>query len=976
MASSPERRRRGHHSRSSALSAGSTSSHSSMTAGGPATTTTIASSSASFGNVAASSKNPLLQADVTPSDLFTHHTPAQISSHLASLKSQLQTYDAELKSLINNRYEDILSVGNTISAMERSSTSLSRSLHSISAGMIRASDTNARTSSLQPPDSVLPNKQEQEQAQGQERVKYIASLLLVMHEGPDEVWRLLDLSLQPRPSSSADNERSPSEVILQQAKAALKSARQLSLATSLLVLVKHAGEQMQTLPAGVKSLFSHPLANHTTVVGSIEAELKSSLTDLIAHSSIALAAGDYFLPANVLQPCLESTFRTNMLASVSLIRLGASSAGDAATFFLDQRRKVLETWVQEQCNQLSANASAARQRNGPSARRDIGHTVQTCFQEIVEVSLLGERLFGSGVNGGSLLDAVLKGFTDTEAGSAAAQSASSSTELPRCLSSLVPCTSIAAVGSLPSKDQVVASLQGETPLRDALMASALSLSGSAQRNSDVVTEHVKPLTDQLLTQWAPTVLRSSHKTSSVGKARKQFTRSAREYGKLIADVLQSEADLSQSVNALVGSLCANLKRLLDERAAQIFSRQINQWRLDAVEALHDAARTLSAEDYSTKEKHSFFTDLLLADASDKHSARSQKGKASIATDLRDALQGHGARSGLKPFLDCISTGWTGLQAAKQKHMRYLHGGGENATDALHDLDQSWKEKEQEAGWHALFDEMCGMLKTASIASASTGPGLHHQKEDTDEEQVYQHHFARVLLLSNAVRLLATSASPYLRVIRASYDSQVDRFNELLNTVLLARQEALEPWRAYVLDRAAALWLHQSRTDDGTGWEQGLTTRLIHALTYLNEKSYDVIGLVTGAQSGEEGDRARLLETGSMTDLVASLVMRIQELPATSTHGKDLAALAYLLRNSERQDALAALNTPRDTQADDGAVLGSLQPYRLFLGQAGLPVAAEQAGQQSNAAATASAADIRPLMALATPTRRIQGVQVR
>lgn len=846
-------------------------------------------------------------------------------------------------------------MGNTISAMQRSSTNLSTALKSVSKAM-RGDENEEQDGQSIDGRSTGKRKQltkeEEDQLQAQKTVNYVASLLLILQEAPDEIWRLLDLASSYQTTSHDDN-HSPSDQTLARSKANLKSARRLSLASSLFILLKTAGQQMQALPDQVKSLFPHPLWNHHTVLGSIETELKSSLTDIIALSSVTLSASQLqpehktHPVTQAFQPSLEASYRASVLALVSLIQLDVVPSSDAPTFFLQQRRRVLEAWADEQCK---GTTSASQAHRGDASLSSI---LRSCYEEFTEVSILHDRIFSPDEGGKSTLSNVLDAFADAETAGTSQHNGISS------IQSLVPSTSLATVASLPSSEQVIVSLQEDTPLRQALRAAAISLQQTGRAAATIElhfeNEYCAPFRELFLRQWTPAVLKAASHSSQVGRARRQIAQAHAASVTLVSRILHGQ----QNINAIhdqLAALATDIKLLLDEQATLIFSKRVDQWRLDAVTALQDALRAVAARDDETYNMNAF-AQLLLPSRSDTQQQFSRK-QLDPAMEVRNALQGNHPQSPLYPFLQSVSKGWQDLQSSKERYLKYLNNQEEEKDKSSSStLQRTWKSKELQSGWESVFAEIRAMLKTAMLSSqVAHGQDHYHQR------------FERVLLLSDAVRTLCTHQQ-YTNLMRSCVDDEAI-VESLQRGILQARQDALQPWRSYIVDQAEASWIGDTTT----------TTNLVQALAFIDQKSHETNGFGISAASNSQSVQD-LLDMGSFADLVAALVLQVngkERLPPS----QDLDVLAYILRacgkaksNDLVTSALAIIDQRRPSQLDEAAIAEHLQPYRLFLGQC--PAGAiPYKHKDSEAAPPVSTSAVRPLFELAKSPRRLKGVAVR
>ncbi|CAO1626245.1 unnamed protein product [Sympodiomycopsis kandeliae] len=956
MADSPskERSSRGQHSRSRALA----SSNSSVTPASPPpalssaspmllpTTTTINASSTNAQG--SSSKNPLLQQDVTASDLFTHYSPNEISQHLSNLKVKLSTYDSELKALINNRYEDILSVGNTISSMKGSAVHLTEALQSIGNGMRgqsgQASITLEKAGSSSNGQQMQNQSQEEEmQIQAHKRVKYVAALLLIMQEAPEEIWRLLETSSHHQTSIASTSSKHSLEDLFLQCKANLKSARSLSLAASILYILKHAGKEINLLPQDVRALFPHPLSNHNNTVASIDAELKSNLIRLIADSSVALAS-NHLEPScskGTLQPCLEATLRTCILSLSSLIQLGHLSMSEAPSFFLQQRRKVLEQW-----------SSSGSFGNSNSGR--LGSHLQVLYQEVAEVLVLYQQMFC--VDGGAV-QTVMSRFVAREthiSADSVADNLDDTTESK--VKNLCPPSSLAALRSLPSSEHTLCCLADDAGLRKILQDSVQSIQGGINISSDVLQgSYVGPVHKSITEQWAPRLLERASKNKDIGRAKRDLYRASKQIGKTLSSALSRDSQSLTTAEGCLQTLLDDLQRRLDTHATDNWKQEINEWRSECkmvlLRSLQQSKSSMSNDVFhqlllSCNAAANGGADLRLKDSMGKQTAKgSNLQHDDNATTLDKILHGYGPSSSLNEWFKVLESGWTRIQSSKEDYFIYpsYRGDADN-------LRATWTEVEGQAGWIGLFDDLRNMLDDARskvIPSAEGSP------ERYDE----------VILFSHAVRLLATLPK-YITMVNASFKDGRDEYTSKRNQLLQSRKDAIGMWRADVILRAQSLSRRQQQQE----------IQLVDSLAYLHQQSYSVLG--TDSIPHQQDPDCALLRIGSFVDLVEGFSTQLhenKELLGLPEH--DLELLRCVLSSASTTPSSKIDELLGDKGRPEGSgVNQSLRTYRLLFGLK-IGETGEKGQSLPSNLSTAAPMEPTPPFALATNSKRLRGIQV-
>ncbi|CAO1620101.1 unnamed protein product [Jaminaea pallidilutea] len=706
---SPTRSRRRHHTRNAAVGGGSgtqdsVSSLMGSSADHPATTTTVRSSTANDGTSSRTSRNPLLEPNVTASDLFSQYTPNEIANHLAAVKTQLQTYDAELKALINSRYEDVLSVGNTISAMTGSSEQLKSALEEVAQGLRSSKEVGAE---VQGTASEEEDEQARKEREAREEVRYVAALLLVLQEGPEEIWRILDTV-----GTFAEGDANQ---VLPAAKGRLRAARQLGTAVSLYEAIRQAGyllDGMTIQGRQAKDIFPYPLSTLGSTLSSLVGELKSALEDLLRRTSVIVPLTMQQASLPMTRAALEASYRTSATCLASLAALRGSSPAEAAGLMLEIERQVLDTNVQAI---VAAGATATDLMN-------------FLLASITETAYVYTRAF-------------------TAAGAASDDPDAPSSERSSSLKMVKLMTSIEA---LPSSERIVATLSATQAFQE--WPSRLDVLPTESERADMLSK---------LSDWRHSIQQDLGATSSSSQSTMEPLKTVKATAQARYSLLSQSRRLLKLVSGSQGAL-GSVEAIRDEwtatlrsRAEMLWQRDVQQWKEAVVGRLRSSLSAVSL--HHGGEPESGMLDELfeaeLAPASERHgNQRNRKHlagahhepEAPSSKQLQRLLEGR--YPSVQLVLDIeLRKGWQKLSRSQARYFaEWVRGEDDDDKATVSERDR-WNAIAQSQGWTPLVEAVHSMF----------------EEHATDE--------AQVLLLARIVRNLF--ASPQNKALSQVFDER-------------------------------------------------------------------------------------------------------------------------------------------------------------------------------------------------------------
>lgn len=929
-------KRRGHHARSTAVVANASGSSQASLLSDCPITTTVKSSSAN------TNSNPLLQSDVTASDLFSQYTPSQILHNLASIKAQLETYDSELRALINSRYRDVLSIGNTITAMAGSSEQLTRALSDVSRGM--KNGLNPKKDEFGCPSRSAGSKELKDPAGHEQepdaRIRHVAALLLIVQEGPEEIWRILD-SLTAPVKGKEKNETARTDraaTILTPAKERLRTARKLATAVSLLEAVSLAGSELKQIDVSDDSshskasdLFPHLLDSHTGTVASLSAEIKLRLETNISQSSVSLAsaASLYQAPFGALRAAFEASFRTNLISMLSLILLSCGYQRDLSAVFFQSRQERLFAHLEQQKIREAS---------------DYCNSLLTIISEIFDLALSYSRIFTSsqGKEGSSAIcKAVINMQRDTDSTAVQASHQTAQTQWQAH-------TPLAAIVVLASADRIISDLSPQSSIR---RWRPFSRGGGPGGSND----DQKAALQIFMTGTLDSIDKSSNwlrrgevlgSVTEAGNIRRKVARFFKVLRKILASV-----DI-QSVTEVVDGTLATLEEKINHLLrAQIFAmrrREIERWRQSVIKHLHESLASTAA-----KQLHAKSAQLTTETIEDvfRMNSRSPRSSAQISlTSSRKALQRmiDGRTSTIQRPLSRLYRGWKALSRDQQSYFASLQ---------IYDLETSRTLETELQEWALVAAEGWSNLLQSVV----------------DEFDQYSHQDTETLALCAFVRAFFTL--PKISSLGQEISNAVPAKSKTLTweerkvEVVKRRAKALSKWKATSVGQAAALFLgmtHSPLSDEarfalqrahvheGRRTEGSVTasTYLIRSLCLLQEASDEVIPPLTSPSKTicelGAGDQASTSghEIGSMGDLLiafrSEIMILLQRDAFRRDHfalSQDLHILQHLTRKVTGQAAagegfaiMQSLLSVPEVEAGTVNLQETLSPYALWLGQ--------------------------------------------
>lgn len=706
---SPTRSRRRHHTRNTAVVGGSGTQDSVLSLMGssadhPATTTTVRSSTANDGTSSRTSRNPLLEPNVTASDLFSQYTPNEIANHLAAVKAQLQTYDAELKALINSRYEDVLSVGNTISAMTGSSKQLTSALEEVAQGLRFSKEVGAE---VQGTASEEEDEEARKEREAREEVRYVAALLLVLQEGPEEIWRILD-TVGTFAGGNANQ-------VLPAAKARLRAARQLGTAVSLYEAIRQAGHLLDGMTIQgrqAKDVFPYPLSTLGSTLSSLVGELKSALEDLLRRTSVIVPLTMQQASLPMTRAALEASYRTSATCLASLAALRGSSPAEAAGLMLEIERQVLDTNVQAI---VTAGANATDVMN-------------FLLASTTETSYVYTRAF-------------------TAAGAASDDSDAPSSDRS---SSLKPVKLMTSLEALPSSERIVATLSATTAYQE--WPSTLDVLPTESERAGMLSK---------LSKWRHWIQQDLGAASSSSKNTLESLKTVKSTAHARYSLLSQSRRLLKLVSGSQGAL-ESVEAIRDEwtatlrsRAEMLWQRDVQQWKEAVVGRLRSSLSAVSLH-HGAEPESGVLDELFeaeLAPASERHgNQRNRKHLAGAhhepaapsSKQLQRLLEGR--FPSVQLVLDVeLRKGWQKLTRSQARYFaEWVRGEDDDDKATVSERDR-WNAIAQSQGWTPLVEALHSMF----------------EEHATDE--------AQVLMLARIVRNLF--ASPQNKALSQVFDER-------------------------------------------------------------------------------------------------------------------------------------------------------------------------------------------------------------
>lgn len=975
--SSPtHQRRRGHHSRSTAVLSSTSSANSQFTTIDTPTTTINASATSSKGPGAPAS-NPLLQPDVTPADLFTQYTPPQIEGYLASIKAQLQTYDAELKALINTRYEDILSVGNTISSMRGSSINLSSALTSVGDGLRKGLQAHQ--------DRGHDDQQEEEdevrklQRQEQERVRYVAALLLILQEAPEEIWRILDTaaSSHHRQSEAAPSDSAPLEQrVLSHSKLTLRTVRRLALAISLFDAVRITSWELNDMPENVKALFTYPISQLTPTLNTVRTELRGSIETALSNSSFTLSSysldpttagqgASKLLKASVSVPAWEAAFRSSIISLMSLTLLSTLQASKAASHFLELKKARLQQWLRQM---VQENADA-----GVNCQ-----AVHAIFlREIAEVCAIHSRIFAK--DDGSqapLFYRLLSYAMSNRDGDKGTEGQSPSTPL-NTLSTVEP---ISAVMSLPSGERISAAVPSTSTLRTWKPYCELPEAGAMTADAGL-TERIEEMLQLWSSEWSQPCLDQLKTTPSVAKLRKELAKVQRHLDSTATKFFSgpsTSADAADGASSgllayrkTMATVYAHLQTGLKARGQQLWTKNVVEWRESALEQLEALLAPVGSSGHSLSVHRALFLeDFATSTATSRSASRAGPKTNAVrnpATMLSALLEGRRTEDSI--FFNDLLSAFVKLQKARRKYFEYMRG---NAADGLDDANaesSAWQRLECEEGWQRLAAGVQAAVRRSVEDMQAAEPATIGASEGSRFES---RDYMRVLALTRILRSILKTPS-CRKLIRRSFEDDPAGQSALVRELRETRQNALLALTSRVVAEAGRLWLGESGLAllGGASSSEGAASHfeedaklaglpsaaLLRALTFLDEQCGQmrpslVEGPDTSAGPAAHGQDESDGTADTMGGLVSSLLFWAEEHvgnnfasattePLRQRFTRDLDYLALILSRVNVGDmgkvdaCVATLRkkaSPAEGAASAAVDLAALSAHGLLLGQ--------------------------------------------
>lgn len=925
------------------------------------------------------SSNPLLQPGITASDLFAAYTPTQIAGHLASVKSQLQTYDSELRALINSRYEDVLSVGNTITAMTGSSTQLTLALGNVSTGLrqglvhddakgpgVDAANANAQE---QDAEDVLRRREIEDQ------VKHAAGLLLILQEGPEEIWRMLDsIRTSAKPSRPEGSNSATSSPLLVALKTGLRTARRLSGAVALYQAVELAGIELSDMkikshgaPHNLtgRDLFPHPLSSHTSILGSLKAELKSSIEHNIATSSVSMLSKGPLSAVSrpVLKACFEAAYRIVTISMHSLVLLGCIDRTEASTVFLNGRRARLESWVKQQSTSPKHHEAAA-------------NVLEALQSELVETILLYTRIFvPKQKTSRSLFEDILTSQTP--------ESQREDVDQPRqhgqhqVFASLVGSTPLTSLNALGSSERILSMLSSQ---------SSLYGWNSPADPAAVATTTLAP--GQRLVDWVDSI-RAALLTPSQGSrvladdlpdirsaslALQRVTRFSKQCHKFLESILEANEFADSNIVEIADTVSNDLLVTIRRRAGSLWQQEVVQWRVNVVKELKAVLVEITTSQSRDSEEggQDLYNEVFAANRAGSVSDRRgllHQGSSALSSrrQLQDILDGQNT-PGAK-VLSRMRKDWKLLQSSRTRYFSSWNADANLKSSSAADEDlRQWTETAESLGWSDLLKSFEGLL--------------HEFPADQPAGRVLSGVIRSFLVLPKYKSLPFEALAGREKITSGTGEAADARWNKDRARLAAKRAGALSKWKVNVVGRSVRTFLcisdtnlskasssHQVDGDHPNATENNVPTapshELIRSLCMLQQASEQVVPLgsapdeidILGRLEGDGGLSASTLacETGSLVNLLVAFSSEIILLLERAKPGRsqrdiafDIDVLEAIVKGSlpegkagqsvreSLEQSFASMRSSLEGQTKSGSISAEelrrlLSPYTLLLG---------------------------------------------
>ncbi|CAO1631021.1 unnamed protein product [Parajaminaea phylloscopi] len=865
----------------------------------PALTTTVRSDPSS------SRSNPLLQPDATAADLLVQYTPPQLSQYLVSVKEQLQSHDAELRALINSRYQDVLSVGNTIDAMSGSSSQLTTALESVGSGLRRGFVTKGGQGQ---PTSTDASSDERREAAARdlrtvEQAKHISALLLVLQEGPEEIWRLLD-SLREGTSASGSSTQLASgstHPILETAKNRLRTARKLSTAVSLLEVVAIAGAELEDLAIEGASdnmrgrdLFPHPLATHSATMATLRAELRSHVEHSIGEKSIPLSGSSCVdATLGVYKAALEASYRATAISAVSLVILTRFSPSQVGSYFLDRRGGILKRY--------SSNST-------PSQVSYFTDSSKELLSEFFQTMLLYTRIFAA-QEGGPSSSIISRVLSHTERAWQGEPQPNVMAENAGAPIELVPQTPIESISALTSAERILANLSLQSRLRSSRLkvAAPTNAKGGINVEPTVIENWVVEVTDSLIASHFNLDHTSSvvNTIPAVISVRASLQRHSSRLQKLLDGVPKLEEAAIPSMAHSIQVLQGKISAVLQGHARVIWQKDVTRWERSVLSDLRIAlvtAQTSRSSHHSRGTRSYHDSDpLSTRDAGNLIGHQYLSGPAAkLPQSSQQPFFGRYSSDVLAP-LSTLRSGWKALKRSARRFHGHPSDNGQHKSYAT-DEKSEWIRIAVD-GWSALLDALVAFLQDRSLQ---------------DDDMLLLVEFSRAILcLPGPVNL----AEKLLGEPSAATGTQA--WEDARARLAVQRIRSLAAWRTTQIELAVSELLeleesssttpgaaNEDKADVGnTTRNQGVSVHLLRSLALLQEASWRVIPAFASPSEvivnleKTHAEHGTGYENASMEDLLI---------------GFDIAVAARLERDGPRRNSTALC---RDLQIQQELVSG-------------------------------------------------------
>lgn len=882
------------------------------------------------------SLNPLLQPDITADDLFVQYTPAEIANHLAAVKVQLQTYDSELRALINSRYQDVLAVGNTISAMRSSSTLLTGALDEVAKGLRRGiADGNEE-------EQTTSGAGEDKTHSTESQIRHVAALLLVLHEGPEEIWRILDAAKAASKGSNGGGEEDAASRVLVEAKSCLRTARRLALASSLFEAVRIAGQELLTMripgnDKDVKDLFPHPVSTHIATLTSLKVELQAAIQNVIGRSDVALTSDKAMttsrISAATLHAGLEAGFRTTTISLVALVKLQYLAPAEAEAYLLQSRKETLKQWV-----------TAAGGNIDPNKILDVAHA------SIAETCGLYERIFAK-----KLFNSILEQM-------AAAQDA---TQQPPPSSALLPPTPLDSIATLPSAERILSTMLSASPL----LSWHLEVSDpSPSSDPRAIQSWMDDVTAALFDEWVPALIDSFSSIHSVGRAHHRLDSAFKRHAK-VHNLSGDESSVLPTLSKAFESSTARLAA----RTEALWRQDIQRWRNDALHRVVGALASVETDQREMRlhqsgreDEGGLYAELFLVDslpvqpklATAKRyqgtaAAASTQGAATSKAHLQDLLEGK--MSQVQSLLAPTIREWVQLARTLERYQNAVANHQGDADEEVQELQTLVFIAT--SGWTFLLTSLNRLVD---------------ERSGQNDQLMLLTRLVRALLFVPRYAKVVEQVGGRSEEVRQATDQLMEKRREILNGA----------WKSDVVRKAVSILTRERQAGDAGGssssgtMRESPSPRLIQALCILEEASDEVLpplGAVAAGRSDERYREADLIRN-VLADIHREAVGALKEQDAhqPTSLATDLTILEGLVQSLNGVSVNAA---PEE----------ALDPHALLLGRLAVALNASNHSKLGFARAANTAAqavddesDRPPSLLTLTPFReggRIQSLTI-